>query len=433
MKISIPDFALVVLIGPTGSGKSTFARKHFLDTEIVSSDRCRALVCDDETDQSSTRDAFELLNTIAGIRLRRRKLTVIDATSVQKEDRAKLVRLARQYHALPVALVLDIDPEICHERNRTRSNRDYGIHVPRNHSRSLRRGLRGLQKEGFRRVEVMRTPQEVDALEIERAPLWTDQRALTGPFDIIGDVHGCFEELSELLTRLGYRIDPHESGAETPIGARHPDGRIAFFVGDITDRGPRNVDCLRLVMGMCAEGSAQCVMGNHDAKLGRWLAGRKVQVRHGLETTVAELETTSDGFRKRVVATSSTPSSAHYAWLDEGRLVVSPRRPQRRAARAAASGRGPRVCACTARPPARPTSSGCPCRYDWARDYRGRGRGGVRPHPGGSSWSGSMAPCASTPAACSAATSPRCATRNKRSYRSRCSAAQGVLRAGCGR
>ena len=151
-KISIPDFALVVLIGPTGSGKSSFARKHFLETEIVSSDQCRALVSDDETDLAATADAFDLLNHTAGLRLKRRMLTVIDATSVKREDRAKLVALARKYHALPVALVLDIDPKICHERNQNRPNRDFGEHVPRNHSKSLRRGLRGLQKEGFRQV-----------------------------------------------------------------------------------------------------------------------------------------------------------------------------------------------------------------------------------------------------------------------------------------
>jgi len=115
--ITIPDFALVVLIGSTGSGKSSFAAKHFLETEIISSDQCRALVSDDETDLAATGDAFDLLNYTASIRLKRRLLTVIDATSVKREDRAKLVQLARKYHALPVALVLDIDPKICHERN----------------------------------------------------------------------------------------------------------------------------------------------------------------------------------------------------------------------------------------------------------------------------------------------------------------------------
>ena len=117
MKIAIPDFALVVLVGPTGSGKSSFARKHFLQTEIVSSDRCRALVSDDETSQDATGDAFDLLHHWAGLRLKRRKLTVIDATCVQRADRAALVALARKHHALPVALVLDIDPDLCHALN----------------------------------------------------------------------------------------------------------------------------------------------------------------------------------------------------------------------------------------------------------------------------------------------------------------------------
>jgi protein phosphatase len=301
MNLAIPDFSLVVLIGATGSGKSRFAARHFLPTEIVSSDACRARVSDDETDQASTSDAFDLLRYTAGVRLRRRKLTVIDATSVRREDRADLVRLAREYHALPVALVLDIDPETCHQRNAGRANRDFGPHVSRNHSRALRRSLRGLQKEGFRLVHVMRLPDQADALEITREPLWTDRRADHGPFDIIGDIHGCFDELTALMGELGYQIDPFEDSAEDLIRARHPEGRIAFFVGDICDRGPRNLDALRLVMGMCDEGSGRCVMGNHDFKLNKWLKGRKVQQTHGLDLTVAELEATSEAFRKRVV------------------------------------------------------------------------------------------------------------------------------------
>ncbi|MCB9945942.1 MAG: AAA family ATPase [Geminicoccaceae bacterium] len=165
MKISIPDFSLVVLIGPTGSGKSSFARRHFCETEIISSDACRAVVSDDETDQSATSDAFELLHLTAGSRLRRRKLTVIDATSVQQRDRAELVQLARQYHALPVVLALNIDPELCHERNKDRSNRDFSADVPRKHAQALRLGLRGLKKEGFRQIQIMNSPAEVDALE----------------------------------------------------------------------------------------------------------------------------------------------------------------------------------------------------------------------------------------------------------------------------
>ncbi|MEO0831505.1 MAG: AAA family ATPase, partial [Pseudomonadota bacterium] len=320
MKIEIPDFALVVLIGPTGSGKSSFAARHFLASEVVSSDACRAIVSDDETDQAATEEAFELLHFMAGLRLRKRRLTVIDATSVQRPDRAKLVALARRYHALPVALVLDIDPELCHARNADRPNRDFGPHVSRNHSRALRRSLRGLQKEGFRQVHVMRSPEQVDALEIGRVPLWTDRRVDHGPFDIIGDVHGCFEELTQLLGALGYQLDPFEEG-EGPLSARHPDGRRAFFVGDLTDRGPRNIDCLRLVMGMCAEGSAECVMGNHDQKLLRWLRGKAVKENHGLEVTTAELRAVSKAFRAEVQAFIDRMRS--HAWLAGGELVIA--------------------------------------------------------------------------------------------------------------
>lgn len=367
-KITLPDFSLVVLIGPTGSGKSSFARKHFLETEIVSSDHCRALVSDDETDLAATGDAFDLLMYTAGIRLKRRLLTVIDATSVKREDRAKLVALARKYHALPVALVLDIDPKTCHERNRNRPNRDFGEHVARNHSKALRRGLRGLKKEGFRQIETMSSPQEVDALEITREPLWTDQRSDHGPFDIIGDVHGCFDELTELLVELGYQIDPYEDASETLIRARHPDGRRAFFVGDITDRGPKNVNALRLVMGMVDEGSGLCVMGNHDFKLNKWLMGRAVQLNHGLELTAAELENTSDAFRKQVQEFTWDLRS-HY-WLADGGLVVA-----HAGLKEEMHGRGSgtvRNFAMFGETTGEVDEFGLPVRLEWARDYRGR-------------------------------------------------------------
>ena len=368
MKISIPDFALVVLVGPTGAGKSSFATKHFLESEVISSDHCRALVSDDETDQSATGDAFDLLQYTAGIRLRRRKLTVIDATSVRREDRAHLVRLARTYHALPVALVFDIDPEICHERNQGRPNRDFGPHVARNHAKALKRGLRGLQKEGFRQVQIMKSTDDVDALEISRAPLWTDQRQDHGPFDIIGDVHGCFDELLTLLAELGYQIDPFEEGSEDLIRARHPAGRTAFFVGDITDRGPQNLNALRLVMGMCDEGSGRCVMGNHDFKLNKWLKGRNVQLNHGLDLTVAELEPTSDVFKKQLGGFIDGLRS--HQWLADGRLVIA-----HAGLKEEMHGRGSgavRNFAMFGETTGEVDEFGLPVRLNWAREYRGK-------------------------------------------------------------
>ena len=86
-----------MLVGASGSGKSTFAARHFLSTEVLSSDFCRGLVADDQNAQWATRDAFDVLEYIAGRRLAGRRLTVVDATSVYSEDRRRLVALAREH------------------------------------------------------------------------------------------------------------------------------------------------------------------------------------------------------------------------------------------------------------------------------------------------------------------------------------------------
>ena len=381
---AIPDFALVCLIGPSGSGKSSLAAKHFLPTEVVSSDRCRALVADDEAALDANDDAFELLRATAAIRLRRRLLTVVDATSVRREDRASLVALAREFHALPVALVLDLDPATCAARNAAREDRAFGPHVPRQHSQALRRGLKGLGKEGFRARRVLRDPEQVDALEIVREPLYTDQRGESGPFDIVGDVHGCFDELVELLERLGYALEPYApfgtgdaadgesperdaAEREAPIIARHPEGRQVIFVGDIADRGPRNVDCWRLVMGMCGAGSARAVIGNHDYKLNRWLRGRNVAPTHGLDLTVAELERASPAFRERL--SGFVYDLRSHLWLDGGALVVA-----HAGLKAEMHGRGSaavRSFAMYGETTGEVDDFGLPVRLDWARGYRG--------------------------------------------------------------
>src|SRR5229473_4989592 len=162
MKMKIPELSLVVLIGSSGSGKSSFARKHFKPTEVLSSDFCRGLVSDDENSQAATNDAFEVLHFIASKRLTAGKLVVIDATNVQSEARKPIIALARQFHCIPVAIVFDLQEKLCHERNRNRPDRDFGPHVIRQQSQQLRRSLRNLQREGFRRVHVLRTPEEVD-------------------------------------------------------------------------------------------------------------------------------------------------------------------------------------------------------------------------------------------------------------------------------
>lgn len=294
MRIDLPDPSLVALIGPSGSGKSSFAGKHFAATEVISSDFCRGLVADDENDQSATADAFAVLHFIAGRRLAQPRLTVVDATNVQREARKPLIELAKQHDLFPVAIVLDTPEDICQERNRLRPDRDFGPHVVRQQRAQLRRPLKGLQREGFRRVWVLRSPEEVAAAEVRRAPLWTDRRSEHGPFDIIGDVHGCHGELTELLRELGYVVD----GDGTTV--KHPEGRRAVFVGDYGDRGPDTPSVLKLVMAMAEAGTAICLPGNHDVKLVRKLKGRDVQITHGLGETLDQLEAESEELRAAV-------------------------------------------------------------------------------------------------------------------------------------
>ena len=371
MRLTIPDFCLVVLVGATGSGKSTFAARHFKASEVISSDTCRALVSDDETDQSATADAFELVRFIADKRLAARRLTVIDATNLRPEDRRPLVALARAHHALAVALVFDVPEKLCHERNRGRPNRVFGAHVVRNHSRLLRRSLRGLPREGFRYVHKLSGPDQVDAAALERQRLWTDRRDESGPFDIIGDVHGCFDELVALLGELGYRVT-RRSGADgrPAYDVVPPDGRKAFFVGDLVDRGPKVAEVLRLAITMVEAGSALCLPGNHENKLLRKLRGRNVTLNHGLAETVAQLAAEDQVFRDKV-ATFIDGLVSHYL-LDDGKLVVA-HAGLKQDMQGRASG-AVRAFALYGETTGETDEFGLPVRYDWAADYRGPAR-----------------------------------------------------------
>jgi protein phosphatase len=360
--ITIPDLSLVVLVGVTGSGKSTFAARHFLPTEVISSDFCRGLVSDDPSDQAATGDAFEVLSFIAGKRLTAGRLTVVDATSVQPAARQPLVQLAREHHVLAVAIVLDVPEATCAERNAARPDRAFGRHVIRQQQAQLRRGLRGLRREGFHRVYVLDGVAEADAAEVRREPLWNDRRTDHGPFDIIGDVHGCFAELAALLGKLGYTVDPGGGSA------RHPGGRTAVFVGDLVDRGPATPAVLRLVMGMTAEGSGLPVAGNHEVKLLRALRGRNVTVSHGLEVSLAQLAAEPPEFTSQAAAFMD--GLLGHVVLDDGRLVVAHAGlPAAMHGRASAAVRSFALYGDTT---GETDEFGLPVRYPWAEDYRGR-------------------------------------------------------------
>src|SRR6201987_4266806 len=388
MDLTIPELSLVVLIGVTGSGKSTFARAHFKPTEVISSDFCRGLVADDENDQSATAAAFEVLQFIAGQRLKAGHLTVIpaqgpkaarlpfsDATNVQPKAPRELVMLAREHDVLPVALVPHLLEKLCAERNADRPDRDFGPHVLRRQRGQLRRGLRGLGREGFRTVHVLHTPEEVGAAAIARTRLYSDLRHEAGPFDIIGDVHGCRAELEELLAALGYEID--RDGAGRLVNARHPDGRRAVFVGDLVDRGPDTPGGLRLVMGMVAAGTAFCVAGNHEAKLLKALRGKNVKRSHGLDASMEQLDAETEEFRTQVAGFIDGLIS-HYV-LDGGRLVVAHAGLIERY-HGRASGRVREFCL-YGQTTGETDEYGLPVRYPWATEYRGRPVGVYGPTP----------------------------------------------------
>ena len=365
MLIRIPEPSLILLIGPSGSGKSTFAHKHFKPTEILSSDFCRGLVSDDETDQGATNDAFEVLHFIASKRLAAGKLTVIDATNVQVDARKPLLALAREYHYLTVAIVFNMPTKLCQERNEGRPDRNLKPHVVRQQSQQLRRSLRNLKREGFRNfLHVMSTPEAVEAIHLERQPLWPNRTDEQGPFDIIGDIHGCFDELVALLKELGYEISTQPDG-ETVVKA--PQGRKAIFVGDFVDRGPKVAEVLRLVMEMQKTGAAICVPGNHDIKLVRALQGKNVNPTHGLAESLSQLEKESTEF-KAEIAEFLNGLVSHYV-LDNGQLVVA-HAGMKAELQGRASGRV-REFALYGETTGETDEFGLPIRLDWADEYRG--------------------------------------------------------------
>jgi polynucleotide kinase-phosphatase len=365
MELKIPDLCLVVLIGASGSGKSTFARKHFLPTQVLSSDYFRGLVSDDENDQSASAAAFDVLHHVAAKRLEAGKVTVVDATNVQAPDRAKLIEVARKANVLPVAIVLDTPADVCLRRNAQRPDRDFGAHVVKRHRAALRRSLKFLGKEGFRRVHVLRSESEVDSSVIVYEKLLNDLRHETGPFDVIGDVHGCRAELEELLVELGYEIRRDDEGRA--VDALPPGNRKAVFVGDLVDRGPDTPGVLRLVMGMVAAGHALSVRGNHEEKLVRALRGHKVTVRHGLEKSLEQLAHETPEFR-RAAEKFCDGLIAHYV-LDGGNLVVAHAGlPERYHGRASAKVRSFALYGDTT---GEVDEYGLPVRLPWANDYRG--------------------------------------------------------------
>ena len=407
-EIVLPRVCLVLLVGASGSGKTTFAKRHFRPTEVLSSDLFREMIGDDANDQRVSREAFEVVRFVAELRLSRWRLTVIDATNVRRERRRPFLDLAKRRGIPAVAIVLDLPAQLSVERSRGRPEREVPEEVVLDQQRRLGKSLPGMAEEGFAAVHVLRTAEEVDGVRIVRAGgrggertegeaadaaqavdggATTDGEPLApaaeagdrhaGPaadgYDIIGDVHGCADELEQLLERLGYQVIDRRPGRGLDSGPlyRPPDGRIAVFLGDLVDRGPRILDTLRIVARMRAAGWAVSVMGNHEQKLLRKLQGRDVVVKSGLETTLAEIEALPAKSRDRFMADLRAwlESLPLYMILDEDRLVVA--HGGLREDLQGRDGGAVRSFALYGDPTGDVDQYGLPIRRDWAAEYRG--------------------------------------------------------------
>lgn len=274
MQIEVPELSVIALIGKKEREKLTFAKKYFNQSEIVN---------------------LEALEENVGSRLKEAKLTVINVTDLQENTYETIAKLGKKYHCMPVALV-------------------FNTHELTNEEMPLKEFVAILEKKGFKKVFLLHNKEEIKTAEIVRVKLVNNKKAVHGPFDIIGDIHGCYDELCELLEKLGYVVSKEQTMAYSP------ENRKLVFLGDLVDRGPKSPEVLRMVMSMVQAKQAYCVLGNHDGKLLRKLKGSNVQVKHGLETTMEQLEHESEQFIEEVKQFLEGLVS-HYVF-DEGKLVA---------------------------------------------------------------------------------------------------------------
>lgn len=359
--LELEEFSLLVLCGPSSSGKSHFARRWFRDTEIVSLERCMTLVADSPDARDAHHAAITLLESIVGLRLEMGRFTVIDAPCLCPELRRRLALCARHFQVTPTLLIFDTSQAVCLQRNQQEERGIDPFLIKLQHQKTLL-ARRIAHQEGFRDVFSMSTYPDASPLVL-RKPLPCRMKH-NGPFDMIGDIHGCFAELQRLLQRLGY----HETKGG---GYRHPEGRTVVFLGDLTDRGPSSVRVLETAVAMFEQGDALYIPGNHCDKLARYLKGSNVLIGHGLETTVREIEQLELEARQQLTRRflDMFEQCSPYLMLDEDRLVVAhaglPENLHGRMSRRV------RAFALFGDVTGEVDENGLPIRKDWAREYFG--------------------------------------------------------------
>lgn len=313
--LAIPYSSLLILVGTAGAGKSTFAQKNFPRNMSVSTDECREILCGSRRNQKISEDAFDLFYFITEKRLKNSYPTIVDSTALYRKNRQRLREIADSYQFSTTLIFFDLSLEECLQNDQGRTF-SVGEEVIKRQFRSLQKAKEQLEEESYDHIVVLKSREEIDNLSIRLTDSLVERKD-KGPFDIIGDIHGCYEMLVSLLDKLGY-----QKGEFTYT---HPQGRKIIFLGDICDRGEENVKVFDLVYSMWQHKVAYYVPGNHCDKLYRYLLGQDVKLLHGLDKTVYEYENLTklaqEKFRENFQELFSC--SPYYLIFDDGKLVVS--------------------------------------------------------------------------------------------------------------
>lgn len=304
MTFSFPQFGALAILAPSAFPVADWARRHFPAHELLDPADCQALLGTTEPHPST--DAYTLAAQAFEMRVKAGRATVFLRAPLEQTARNFLRSASRKANAKLYYLSIDLP-----EADLRTLVPAYDREAWAREAAQIAQNLLFLDKEGIAGHLSITRIADLEALEFSRPPLPCDRRSLSGPFDLIGSVHGCLAELRALLGELGYVSDP---ATQLP---RHPKGRIPVFLGDDGAQGPHGLACLQLIQAMCDAGLAYAVIGNQDRRL--------------LEVLRESPEADPDALAPWWAAASPEDRQAILAWtaqvpshlvLDGGRLVA---------------------------------------------------------------------------------------------------------------